>query len=97
MTEEHIQLLRDLQDKISQLKRLYESEKSKRQALETELERQKKELMYAHKNLLELQAKHDKLVTIGLLSVTEEERKKAQQRLSKMVREIDTCLALLNK
>lgn len=97
MTEEHIQLLRNLQDKISQLKSLYESEKSKRQALEQELERQKKELMYDHKNLLELQAKHDKLVTIGLLSVTEEERKKAKQRMSKMVREIETCLALLNK
>lgn len=97
MTEEHIQLLRDLQDKISQLKRLYESEKSKNQVLEAELERQKKELMYDHRNLLELQAKHDKLVTIGLLSVTEEERKKAKQRLSKMVREIDTCLALLNQ
>jgi hypothetical protein len=97
MTEEYIQLVHDLQDKIAQLKSLYESEKSKNQVLEAELERQKKELMYDHRNLLELQAKHDNLVTIGLLSVTEEERKKAKQRLSKMVREIDKCLALLNQ
>ena len=97
MTEEHIQLLRSLQEKIAQLKGLYESEKSKNQVLEAELERQKRELMYDHKKLLELQAKHDNLVTIGLLSVTEEERKKAKQRLTKMVREIDKCLALLNQ
>ena len=97
MTEEHIQLLHSLEEKITRLKGLYESEKAKKQALEEKLESQKKELMYDHKNLLELQAKHDNLVTIGLLSVTEEERKKSKQRLSKMVREIDKCLALINQ
>lgn len=97
MTEEHIQLLRNLEDRIAQLKSLYESEKSKNQVLQEELDRQKKELMYDHKKLLELQTKHDNLVTIGLLSITEDERKNAKQRLSKMVREIDKCLALLNQ
>lgn len=97
MTEEHIQLLKSLQEKIDLLKGLYESEKAKNQVLEEELERKKKELMFDHKNLLDIQAKHNDLVTIGLLSVTEEERKKAKQRLSKMVREIDKCLALLNQ
>ena len=97
MTEEHIQLLRNLKDQIAQLKGLYESEKSKNQVLQEELDRQKKELMYDHKKLLELQTNYDNLVTIGLLSVTEDERKNAKQRLSKMVREIDKCLALLNQ
>ncbi len=97
MTEEQTQLILGLQKKIGLLKDLYETEKAKNQTLEEELERKKKELMFDHKNLLELQAKHDKLVTTGLLSVTEEERKKSKQRLSNMVREIDKCLALLNQ
>lgn len=97
MTDEHLQLLRGLQQKIEQLKALYELEKSKRQVLEQELEKEKKELMYSHKGMLELQAKLDNLVTVGILSVTEDERKKAKYRLTKMVREIDKCLALLNQ
>ncbi len=97
MTEEQRQLLKGLQENIERLKSLYEDEKAKNQALVNELEREKKELMFAHKNLLDLQAKYDNLVTKGLLSVTEEERQKAKYRLTKMVREIDKCLALLNQ
>lgn len=97
MTEEQRQLLKGLQGNIEQLKALYEEEKSKNQVLESELEREKKELMFAHKNLLDLQAKYDNLITKGLLSVTEDERQKAKHRLTKMVREIDKCLALLNQ
>jgi predicted ribosome-associated RNA-binding protein Tma20 len=97
MTDEYYQLLRDLQQRVEQLKSLYELELSKNQSLELELEKNKKELMYTHKKMLELQAKHDNLVTVGLLSITEDERKQAKYRLTKMVREIDKCLALLNQ
>ncbi|MDR3705393.1 MAG: hypothetical protein P4L28_05760 [Paludibacteraceae bacterium] len=97
MTDEHIQLLQSLHLKIEQLKALYEKEKAKNQVLVQELEKEKKELMYAHKKMLELQTNYDNLLTAGLLSVNEDERKKAKYRLSKMVREIDKCLALLNQ
>jgi hypothetical protein len=97
MTDEHIQLLQSLHLKIEQLKALYEKEKAKNQVLVQELEKGKKELMYAHKKMLELQTNYDNLLTAGLLSVNEDERKKAKYRLSKMVREIDKCLALLNQ
>ena len=97
MTDEHIQLLQSLHLKIEQLKALYENEKAKNQVLVQELEKEKKELMYAHKKMLELQTNYDNLLTAGLLSVNEDERKKAKYRLSKMVREIDKCLALLNQ
>ncbi len=97
MTEEHIQLLHSLQEKISRLKGMYEAEKAKNKALADAFNKQKNELMYDHKLLLELQTKHDNLVTVGLLSTNDEERKKAKQRLTKMVREIDKCLALLNQ
>lgn len=97
MTDEHLQLLRSLTQKIEQLKILYQTEKAKNQTLELELAKERKELMYAHKCMLELEAKHDNLVTKGLLAVTEEERKKSKYRLTKMVREIDKCLALLNQ
>lgn len=97
MTEEHIQLLQSLQTNIDKIKHLYEAEKVKNQELSKELDRQKAEVMYAHKSILELQTKYDNLVMKGLLSINEEERKKAKYRLTKMVREIDKCLALLNQ
>lgn len=97
MTDEHLQLLQGLQHRIEQLKALCELEKSKNQALELELAKEKKGLMHAHKSLLDLQTKYENLVTNGLLSVTEEERKQSKYRLTKMVREIDKCLALLNQ
>ena len=97
MTDEHIQLLQSLHLKIEQLKALYEKEKAENQVLVQELEKEKKELMYAHKKMLELQTNYDNLLTAGLLSVNEDERKKAKYRLSKMVREIDKCIDLLNQ
>lgn len=97
MNDEHRKIIDSLQSHIQQLKSLYETEKQKVNELQVELDRQRIEVMYAHKKLLELQARHDNLTMSQSLSVNEEERKKAQQRLTNMVREINKCLALLNQ
>ncbi|MDR1678393.1 MAG: hypothetical protein LBR81_01275 [Prevotellaceae bacterium] len=95
MTVEDNQLIRSLQNKIAQLRQLYEAEKNKSAMLAAKLEHEKKELMWSNKKYLELHTKHDNLLVTGMLSATEEDRKRNKAKLDKMVREIDKCLALI--
>ncbi len=97
MTHEHIHLIEGLRTKIEQLKALLEAEKGRNEQLTAQLEHEKNELRFAHKQQLELQTKYDNLIATAMLSVTEDDRKQAKARLTKMVREIDKCLALLNQ
>ena len=45
----------------------------------------------------ELNAKCDNMLTARVVSVNEGEMKSARMRLSKLVREVDKCIALLNE
>ncbi len=42
-------------------------------------------------------AKCDNMLTARIVSTNEEEMKNARMRLSKLVREVDKCIALLNE
>jgi hypothetical protein len=97
MTDEHAQLIAALEDKIQRIISLYESEKKEKQALIEEYERKKAELMHAHKSILELQDKYEHLKMARVLSLSKEEQKASRNRLSKLVREIDKCIALVNQ
>ncbi len=97
MTDEHAQLIAALEDKIQRLILLYESEKKEKQALMEEYERKKADIMHAHKNILDLQNKYEHLKMARVLSLSEEEQKASKNRLSKLVREIDKCIALINQ
>ena len=96
MTSEQAQLLVDLDKKVRRLLALYESEKAGNQTLKESLKQKQNELMLAHKNLVDLQNKFDHLRTARILNLTEEESQKSGKKLSKLVREIDKCIALLN-
>ena len=50
------------------------------------------------KDMIEgLNAKCDNMLTARIVSTNEEEMKNARMRLSKLVREVDKCIALLNE
>ena len=50
------------------------------------------------KDMIEgLNAKCDNMLTAQIVSTNEEEMKNARMRLSKLVREVDKCIALLNE
>ena len=55
------------------------------------------ELQQAMKTIEELNAKCDNMLTARIVSTNEEEMKNARMRLSKLVREVDKCIALLNE
>ena len=52
--------------------------------------------MHAHKTIVELQEKYDNLKIAKTVALSKTDIKDGKLRLSKMMREIDNCIALLN-
>ncbi len=78
---------------ISEYRLLYEQNS----ILQAELDRKQTDLMRAHKEVLELRKNYDHLQIAKNLCGTESEKNDSKQRIGKMVREIDKCLALLDE
>ena len=97
MSNEHDNLIVALRYNIQQLISKYESEKREHESALAELNRVRHELMTAHKDILELQQKYDNLKLLQNDTLSDEERKTANRRLQRMMREIDKCIALLNE
>jgi len=97
MLSEHSKSVAALRYNIQQLISKYESEKRERESAFAEKDRVQRELMQAHKSILELQQKYDNLKLAQAATLTEEERKSTNKRLQRMMREIDKCIALLNE
>ena len=70
--------------------------KKKNSELEIELERKHNDLMQAHQNVLTLRKEYEQLRIAQNLASNENEKKEAKQSITKLIREIDKCLALLN-
>ncbi|WP_280758099.1 hypothetical protein [Parabacteroides sp. PM6-13] len=55
------------------------------------------EIQLAKEKINELNAKCDNMLTARVVSVNDGDLKSARTRLSKLVREVDKCIALLNE
>lgn len=75
----------------------YQSLQEQNAELKAELERKHTDLMHAHQDVLELRKNYDHLRIARNLGVSLEDRNESKQRINKMVREIDKCLALLDE
>ncbi len=75
----------------------YQSLQEQNAELKAELERKHTDLMHAHQDVLELRKNYDHLRIARNLGVSQEDRNESKQRINKMVREIDKCLALLDE
>ena len=85
MTEDHKRLLAVFEVRVRDLMALCD------QSLKDEELRQAKDMIEG------LNAKCDNMLTARIVSTNEEEMKNARMRLSKLVREVDKCIALLNE
>ena len=97
MTEDNKKLLVLFEARFRELLALCDRQKLKIQELEASLENKNKELENAFEKNKELKAKCDNMLTAHVLSVQEGEFNNAKLRLSKLVREVDKCIALLNE
>ncbi|MDR2057777.1 MAG: hypothetical protein LBP83_05765 [Dysgonamonadaceae bacterium] len=97
MTTNQSKLLRLFEERVHLLMRFCD----KLQEENNDLKIQKKNLNNLYNVLLEenknLKNKYDNLKMAKIISVRQDDFKAAKDRLSKLVREVDKCIALLNE
>ena len=97
MTNRYEELIHAFEIKLRKLISEYKSLQIKNTQLKADLERKQTDLMLAHQEVLELRKNYDHLKIARNLGVSETEKTESKQKITKMVREIDKCLALLDE
>ncbi|MCD7933308.1 MAG: hypothetical protein LUE98_19255 [Tannerellaceae bacterium] len=97
MTEDHKQLLAVFETKVRYLMALCDEQKQKINELTMLLAEKDQEIARQLEDMKVLKAKCDNMLTARVVSVNPGELKSAKMRLSKLVREVDKCIALLNE
>lgn len=97
MTDDQKKLLAVFEVRIHDLVALCNQQKQEIKKLTNVLTSKDEELKQAVGMIKELEAKCDSMLTARIVSAKEKEVKSAKMRLSKLVREVDKCIALLNE
>ena len=97
MTNRYEELIHAFEKRLRKLISEYKLLQHQNAVMKAELIRKQDDLMHAHQEVLELRKNYDHLKIARNLGVSEEEKKESKQRITKMVREIDKCLALLDE
>ena len=93
MTEDQHRMLAELDVRVRDLMSLCDRQ---RQQI-VELTQKEQELQQSKEEICALNTKCDNLLTARVVTVQEADIKSARLRLSKLVREVDRCIALLNE
>ncbi len=97
MTDEELLLLNNLKINVRQFFIEFENIENEKKALEKNILGLKNEIELLKQEKSELSRKNEQLrLATHLLSGVDENRE-AKQKINKLVREIDKCIALLNK
>lgn len=97
MTDEELLLLNNLKINVRQFFIEFENIENEKKALEQNILGLKNEIELLKQEKSELSRKNEQLrLATHLLSGVDENRE-AKQKINKLVREIDKCIALLNK
>jgi hypothetical protein len=97
MTEEELLLLNNLKINVQQFFNEFANVENEKRALEKNVLDLKHEIELLKQEKSELSRKNEQLrLATHLLSGVDENRE-AKQKINKLVREIDKCIALLNK
>lgn len=97
MTEDQNRLLAVFEVRVRDLMALCDSQRQKIVELTEALNQAEEALRQTSEEASAWKAKFDNLLTAKVISADEEEMKDARMRLSKLVREVDRCIALLNE
>ena len=97
MTNRYEELICAFEIKLRKLISEYTILKEQNSLVKAELDRKQTDLMLAHQEILELRKNYDHLQIARNLGVSDAERVASKQQITKMVREIDKCLALLDE
>lgn len=97
MTEDHKRLLAVFEVRVRDLMALCDKQKQKINELNHVVSLKEGELLQAKEMIDELNAKCDNMLTARAVFVNDGDVKSAKMRISKLVREVDKCIALLNE
>lgn len=97
MTEEDRLLLIDLKDNTQQLFQEINKLENEKKLLDDEILGLNNEIDFLKQQKSELSQKNEQLKIATLLLSGVDENKEAKHKINKLVREIDKCIALLNK
>lgn len=97
MTDDHKRLLAVFEVRVRDLMALCDEQKQKIGELAAALSQKEDEIRQATEKIEELNAKCNSMLTARIVSADEGDMKSARMRLSKLVREVDKCIALLNE
>ncbi len=97
MTEDQNRLLAVFEVRVRDLMALCDMQRQKIVELTDALNQTEEALQQTREEAAAWKAKFDNLLTAKVVSANEEEMKDARMRLSKLVREVDRCIALLNE
>lgn len=97
MTEEDNILLNDLKANTQRLFQEYNSLENEIKTLENRVLELKEEIELLGKDKLELSQKNEQLKIATQILSGKDENREAKQKINRLVREIDKCIALLNK
>lgn len=96
MTAEEEALLRTLEARVTQVTLDHKALKDRYAALSRAMEEKKAIIDALHSQIDRLQADYANLKTAKMIDISSEDMRNAKSRLSKLVREVDKCIALLN-
>lgn len=96
MTEADGFVIESFESKLNRLMEVYTRISVENVALREQLNRQSVELDKARKQYAELAESYSNLKLAKIISMNDTEIGGTQRRLSKLVREVDKCIALLN-
>ena len=89
-------VIENFESKLNRLMGAYTQLSAENAALREQLAQQSVELVRVRKQYDELTASYTNLKLAKIISVNDSEKGETQQRLLKLVREVDRCIALLN-
>ena len=97
MTEEDKKLLSTFEARLRHLMYLHDELKRENTEIKQLLEAKQEEVAKLRSDFNELEVVYANLKIAKTISLTSSEVKDTKQRLSKLVREVDKCIALLNE
>jgi len=84
-------------EQVRQVRERYEALMAENQRIISELNETRRDLANAQNQIVDLNAKYDRLKLARAYGWNEEQKRLASDRITKLVREIDSCLSLLKK
>lgn len=97
MTDDHKRLLAVFEVRVRDLMALCDEQRHRIDELTAVMNQKDEQLRQAKEEIDALNIKCNSMLTARIVSVDEGDMKSARMRLSKLVREVDKCIALLNE